>query len=155
MKTMRGVAIAAHGDAAPPRSALDYAVMWLRLFFGAHLAYSSLRYFLLFEPQPVVPGVGGEFVQAMTHMGLFPLIKAMEGLVGACLIADLFVPLLLLAELPISVNIFYLNTIVVGTPRQLISGPQEILMNLLLISAYLSYYRPLLRMHTKPTWQVR
>jgi riboflavin transporter len=127
------------------RKPLDYAIMWLRLFFGAHLMYSSLRYFVLFEPQPVVPGVGGAFVQALEGMGLFPLIKAMEGVVGACLIADLFVPLLLLAELPISVNIFYLNTIVVGTPRQLISGPQELLMNLLLIAAYFSYYRPLLR----------
>jgi hypothetical protein len=134
---------------------IEYAVMWLRVFFGAHLVYSSLRYFLLFEPQPVVPGVGGEFVQALNNMGLFPMIKAMEGVVGACLIADLFVPLLLLAELPISLNIFYLNTIVVGTPRQLISGPQEILMNLLLIAAYFSYYRLLLRVRSRALGQAQ
>ena len=110
----------------------NYIVLWVRMFFGAHLLYSSLRYFVLFEPQPVVPGVGGEFVQVLTAMGLFPFVKAMEGVVGACLIANRFVPLLLLAEMPISVNIFWLNTFVVGTPRQLFTGPQELFLNLFL-----------------------
>lgn len=132
------------------RKLSDYFVLWLRSFYGAHLLYSSLRFFVEFEPQPQVPGLGGEFVQVLTQMGLFPLIKGLEGIVGVCLIADLFVPLVLLLELPVSVNIFYLNFIVVGTPRQLFSGPQEIILNLLLIAAYSSSYRALLVPRARP-----
>jgi hypothetical protein len=83
-------------------------------------------------------------------MGLFTPIKALEGIVGACLIANLFVPLVLLLEVAVSVNIFYLNYVVVGTPRQLFTGPQEILLNLVLIAAYSQYYRLALTARARP-----
>jgi riboflavin transporter len=136
------------------RKASDYFVLWLRIFFGVHLLYSSLRFFAGFEPQPQVPGLGGEFVRVLTEMGLFPLIKGLEGVVGACLVTNLFVPLVLLVEMPVSVNIFYLNFIVVGTPRQLFSGPQEIILNLLLIIAYGSSYKAVLVPRARPGFPV-
>jgi riboflavin transporter len=134
------------------RGAGHYVVLWMRMFYGAHLLYSSLRYFVLFEPQPVVPGLGGDFVRVLSDMGLFPLVKATEGLVGACLIANVFVPLMLLIELPITVNIFYLNTFIVGTPRQLFTGPQELFLNLFLIAAYGACYREMIVLRARPTW---
>lgn len=135
----------------------DYLVLWLRLYFGAHLLYSSLRYFTLFEPQPQVPGLGGQFIDVLTAMGLFPCVKATEGVVGLALLLNRFVPLALLIEVPISVNIFWLNFVVVGTPRQLFTGPQEILLNLILIAAYWQDFTVVLKPSTEPTplWRGR
>ena len=134
------------------RRTSEYVVLWVRVFFGAHLLYSSLRYFLVFEPQPVVPGLGGQFVAALSAMGLFTFVKALEGVVGALLLCDLFVPLVLVVEVPISLNIFYLNFVVVGTPRQLFTGPQEIALNLFLLLAYGAYYRPAMAARARPRW---
>ena len=129
----------------------DYFVLWLRLYFAAHLLYSSLRYFTLFEPQPPVPGLGGQFIDVLTAMGLFPFVKATEGVVGLTLLLNRFVPLALLVEIPISVNIFWLNFVVVRTPRQLFTGPQELLLNLLLIAAYWRDFASVLKPKTTPT----
>jgi hypothetical protein len=129
----------------------DYLVLWLRLYFAAHLLYSSLRYFTLFEPQPQVPGLGGQFIDVLTAMGIFPFVKALEGAVGIALLFNRFVPAVLLIELPVSVNIFWLNFFIVGRPRQLFSGLQEIVLNLIMIAAYWRSYAELLRLRSLPS----
>jgi riboflavin transporter len=136
---------------------LKYVVLWFRIFYGAHLTYSAVRYYLVFAPQSLLDAVhykplgaithpvAGPFVDALTATGIYHVVKTVELVVGVALLLNLFVPLMLVVEMPISVVIFILNFFVVGTERQLFSGPQEIFLNLLLIVFYSSYYRPLLK----------
>jgi hypothetical protein len=78
-------------------------------------------------------------------MGLYPGIKALEGIVGIVLLTNRFVPLVLVLEVPISFNIFYLNVFITGAPRQLLTGPLELGVNCALLLAYFRYYEPFLR----------
>jgi hypothetical protein len=136
---------------------LRYVVLWFRIFYGAHLTYSALRYYIAFAPpsflqavhyQPlgrITHPVAGPFVDALTATGIYHVVKTVELIVGVALLLNRFVPLMLVVEMPISVVIFILNFFVVASERQLFSGPQEIFLNLLLMVFYSSYYRPLLK----------
>jgi hypothetical protein len=137
---------------------LKYAVVGLRGFFGGHSLVSGLNYFVEFLPAPeVTHPVAGPFIDAMTNMGLFDLIKLIETAVGLCLLSNLFVPLALVVEMPISFCVFWNNVIVVHSERSVITGLRELLANGLLLAAYLHYYRPFLTVRAPPwpLWQSR
>ena len=128
---------------------MQYVILWFRMFFGAHLLYSSLRHYLTpFKAN--VPGVGGRFVDALIETGLYEFVKFTEGVVGLCLVLNLFVPLVLLIELPFSVVIFHLNFFVVARGYQLFTGPQEIFLNGILMLFYGSYYKSVLQARVAP-----
>jgi len=127
------------------------AVTALRLYFAAHLIWSSVRYWFFTDLQPVIPfPVAQMFLGALDAMGVFPGIKAMEGVIGLMLLANRYVPLALVLEVPTSVTIFYLNTFITGTPHTLVSGPAELLVNVLLLLGYYGYYRPFLVARAEP-----
>lgn len=148
---------------------LKYVILWFRIFYGAHLTYSAMRYYLAYAPHsflvaihfrpfaPAMPPLARAFVDAITATGIYQVVKTVELLVGVALLANLFVPLVLIIEMPISVVIFILNFFVVASDRQLFSGPQEILVNGLLILFYSRYYRPLLDpvVPPLPLWTAR
>lgn len=133
---------------------MNYVILWFRIFFGTHLLYSSLRHYLT-DFDAHVPGAGGRFVDALVETGIYEVVKATEGIVGLCLVLNIFVPLVLVIEFPFSVVIFYLNFLIVATPRQLYTGPQELVLNGLLILFYFGYYRDMLRLRAAPApvWQ--
>jgi riboflavin transporter len=128
---------------------MKYIILWFRIFFGAHLTFSSLRHYLT-DWNAMVPDVGGRFVNSLVETGLYEIVKAVEGVVGLCLLLNIFVPLVLVIEFPISIVIFYLNFVIVGTGRQLFTGPQEVFLNGILILFYFGYYKDLLKLHGKP-----
>jgi hypothetical protein len=128
-----------------------YVIMWLRLYFGAHLFFSGIRY-ITSGYVPPIPGVGGAYVAAATTIHLYPAVKYMEFVFGTMLLTNRFVMLALILEMPTTVTIFWLNTFVVATPRQLFSGPQELLMNGLLLLAYSGYMASVFRPTLKPMW---
>lgn len=128
---------------------MKYVILWFRMFYGAHLLYSSLRHYLTpFEAQ--IPGMGGRFVDSLVETGLYEFVKATEGVIGVCLLANLFVPLALLIELPISVVIFHLNFFIVAQGYQLFTGPQELILNGLLMLFYGGYYKSVLQARVPP-----
>lgn len=128
----------------PQRTQADHVTDALRIYFGLHLIWSSSRYWLT-DMQPVIPHpIGGPFIESLLAMGLFPGIKAMEGIIGIVLLTNRFVPLALVLQMPTSFTIFYLNTFITGAPRQLITGPLEIGVNCALLLAYFRYYQPFL-----------
>jgi hypothetical protein len=128
---------------------MKYVILWFRMFYAAHLLYSSGRHYLTqFNAQ--VPGAGGRFVDSLVETGLYEFVKALEGVVGLFLLFNWFVPLVLLIELPISVVIFHLNFFIVGEGYQLFTGPQELVLNAVLMVFYGGYYKALLQARVPP-----
>ena len=128
-----------------------FIVHWLRLYFGANLLFSGIRYALTgFVPE--IPGVGGEWVQANANIYLYQFIKYLEIVTGAMLCLNRYPLLALILQFPASINIFWLNTFIVGTPRQLFSGPQELFMNGSLLLAYSGWMAAALKPRLEPLW---
>jgi uncharacterized membrane protein YphA (DoxX/SURF4 family) len=135
---------------------MDYVVLWVRIAFGAHSLLSGLNHFFGFLPLPPIDASpAGAFVAEMTRMGLYDMIKVIECVVGACLLLNLFVPLALLLEFPITISIFHLSVFVDGGPRQLFTGPRELFYNTFLLAAYAGYFLPMLKARAAlwPIWQ--
>lgn len=128
-----------------------YIVQWARVLFGAHSLISGLNHFFVFvlEPKPNHP-IAGPFVDSMTRMGLFDVIKVVEVLVGVSLLVNRGVLLALVMELPTSVSIFWLSVVVVHSDRSLFTGTKELFLNIFLLAAYGRYYLPLLNWKPEP-----
>jgi len=125
----------------PRRTTADHVADALRIYYGLHLIWSSSRYWFA-GGQPAIPHpIGGPFIDSLVAMGLFPGIKALEGLIGVVLLTNRFVPLMLVLEVPTSFTIFYLNVFITAAPRQLLTGPLELGVNCALMLCYFRYYQ--------------
>jgi hypothetical protein len=133
------------------KSAWYYIIHWLRLYFGAHLLFSGLRYALT-GYVPEIPGIGGQWVQANANIHLYQMIKYLEIVTGAMLFFNRLPLLGLILEFPATVNIFWLNTFIVATPRQLFTGPQELFMNGVLLLAYSGWIYAAVKPKLEPLW---
>ena len=128
----------------PKRTTSDHVTDALRIYYGLHLIWSASRFWFA-GGQPAIPHpIGGPFIESLIAMGLFPGIKAMEGVIGIMLVLNRYVPLALVLEVPTSFTIFYLNVFITGAPRQLLTGPLELGVNCALLLAYFRYYQPFL-----------
>jgi uncharacterized membrane protein YphA (DoxX/SURF4 family) len=149
----------------PPRSTWkpdwgQYVLLWVRMAFGAHSLVSGLNNFV-----PLFPISGGDpslspigpFMSELMHIGLYDLVKAIETIVGLCLLTNRFVLLAALVELPISVVIAYLCFFVDRTPNIIFSGIREIVFNLFILACYADYILPLTasRPRYRPLWAGR
>ncbi|MGF6878524.1 hypothetical protein [Paraburkholderia sp. MM5477-R1] len=76
----------------------------------------------------------------------------MEFFYGLMLLTNRGVLLALIREMPTTVTIFWLNTYIVATPRQLFTGPQELFMNGMLLLAYSGYMAAVFRLKLEPMW---
>ncbi|PQA87637.1 hypothetical protein [Hyphococcus luteus] len=133
-----------------------YVVVAAQGFFGGHSLFSGLNYFFQWLPSPqVTHPLAGPFIDSMTAMGLFDVIKGVEALVGALLLLNILTPVALLMELPISISIFYTSVIVVHSERSLFTGTRELVLNLFLIAAYFGFYKGLLKLRPemRPLWR--
>jgi hypothetical protein len=128
-----------------------YIINWFRFYFGAHLLFSGIR-FAATGYVPDVPGIGGHWMHAQADLYLYQAIKYLEILTGAMIYFNRFPLLGLILEMPTTVNIFWLNTFIVATPRQLFTGPQELFMNGALLLAYSGWMVGALRPKLEPLW---
>jgi hypothetical protein len=101
---------------------------------------------------PEIPGLGGAWVQANADIYVYQAIKYLEILTGAMLLFNRFPLLALILEMPASVNIFWLNTFIVATPRQLFTGPQELFLNGVLLLAYSGWIGAAVKPKLEPLW---
>ena len=128
----------------PRRTTSDHVTDALRIYYGLHLIWSASRFWFA-GGQPAIPHpIGGPFIESLIATGIFPGIKAMEGVIGLLLVFNRYVPLALVLEVPTSFTIFYLNVFITSAPRQLLTGPLELGVNCALLLAYFRYYRPFL-----------
>jgi hypothetical protein len=135
---------------------MKYVVLWVQIAFGAHSLLSGLNHFFEFLPLPPIgASPAGPFVAAMADIGLYDLIKVVECIVGVCLLLNIFVPVALLIEFPITVSIFYLSIFVDGGARPVFTGTRELFYNTFLLAVYAGYFLPLLkwRVPQQPLWQ--
>lgn len=132
-------------------------VSLVRLLLGVDLVINGLNWWVkLVTPYPSIADFANkppppDFVGAMIASGfLFHIVKAIELVAGVALLANRFVPLALIASLPISINIFLVDVFLAQKLRAVVMGTGELLMNLALIMAYLEYYRALLQGRATP-----
>jgi len=80
-----------------------YAVQF---FFGGWFFYNGLNHFAAFTPPP--PGstpLSRELIGALNHTGLFNVVKGVELVTGAALLANRFVPLATVVAFPVTLAI--------------------------------------------------
>lgn len=128
-----------------------YVVHWVRVYYGIYLLYSGLRYaFTGFVPE--IPGVGGKWAAANADIYIYQFIKYLEIVAGTMILSNRFVLLGLILEMPTTVNVFWLNTFIVATPRQLFTGPHELIANGFLLLAYAGWIYAAVRPKLAPLW---
>ncbi len=123
-----------------------YALLWVRMAFGSHSLISGLNHFVpmfaLSNGDAALSPIG-PFMGEMSHLGLYGLVKVIELTVGACLLANRFVLLAAVVELPISVVIGYLCIVVDGSPGIVFSGVREVGFNLFILACFAGYLKPI------------
>jgi len=116
-----------------------------RVLLGLIYFVFGLNFFLHFLPTPPPPdGVAGSFVGGLFQSGyFFPVLKGIEVVVGALLIARLFVPLSLVILAPISLHILLFHAFL--APANVALSVVILALNLYLAWVYRDYYKPLLQ----------
>jgi uncharacterized membrane protein YphA (DoxX/SURF4 family) len=126
---------------------MKYLVIAGRMIFGGWMVYAGLNHWFHFTPQPFGQNpISIEFTTVLIESGLFDLVKATETITGALILIGLFVPLALVAALPVSVVVAYFNLVLEHNGVvNYVAGTLVLGLNLLLMLAYVNSYRPLLR----------
>lgn len=117
----------------------------LRFLLGAVYLVFGLNFFLHFFELPPPSEAMMEWGAGMAKMGyMMKLVKVTEVTCGALLILNLFVPLALVALVPITVNIFMVHTLVDmgGFPMAL----AILVIHVFLGFAYRANFKPLFKM---------
>lgn len=122
---------------------MRYAVWLVRLIYAAWMIPAGLNHFYPLFPQPMGnQPLSSEVIAALIDSGLFDVVKAVELLAGLCLLLGIRVPLVLLAVLPVSFNVWYWDTALQGWwSVSAIYGWAVLGCNLALCLAYLGSYR--------------
>ncbi|MDP8999384.1 MAG: DoxX family protein [Myxococcota bacterium] len=131
------------------KSIARYAPTAARILLGLVFVVFGLNGFLQFMPQPPMPGRAGAFLGALAGTGyMFPLIKAVEVIGGALLLANRFVPLALALLAPNLVNIVLFHAFLApqGLPPALVFLALEIY----LAWVYRDAYAPMLKARVTP-----
>jgi hypothetical protein len=121
---------------------LAYAVQF---FFGGWFFYNGLNYFAEFTPAP--PGsspLSRELIGALEHTGLFAIVKAVELVAGALLLANRFVPLAIAIAAPVSFAIVWVMLVMNGGTVGTIVGVLVIGFSAILAFARLGSFLPML-----------
>jgi uncharacterized membrane protein YphA (DoxX/SURF4 family) len=124
-------------------------VIGARILLGLIFFVFGLNFFLHFIPQPPPSGPSGAFAVALFATGyLFVLLKVLETISGALLIAGRFVPLALAVLAPIIVNIIFFHAFL--APAGIALPIVVLALELFLAWSYRSVYRPMLAARAVP-----
>ncbi|MFM2411591.1 MAG: hypothetical protein RL481_2419 [Pseudomonadota bacterium] len=131
---------------------MNFAISALRIFFGLHFLVNGLNFFFDFFPvDPGMPKIALDFVAMLVSSGLIDIVKFVEVGVGIALLANRFVPLAIVAAMPVSIGVAYMDMVLIG--GWFVGGVLgfgTLLLNALLALAYFSYFRPLLAFRAAP-----
>jgi hypothetical protein len=121
------------------------SVVTARILLGLVFFIFGLNFFLHFLPMgPQPDGKAGQFLGGLFQSGyIFQLIKSIEVLSGALLIAGFFVPLVLVVLFPLSLNIFLFHSVLEPGVASLVISSLILVLQLFLAWNYRNYYRQL------------
>lgn len=126
---------------------LNWSVAVPRVLVGFLLFASGLAGLLHLTPTPAHPGLGDQYLGALSATYLMTLVKAVEVAVGLSLLTNRFVPLALVVLAPVSVNILGFHTLIdfgqLPVPVLLVVG------HLWLAWSHRAAYAPLFRARTE------
>ena len=127
------------------------SVVIARVLLGLIYFVFGLNYFIPFIPaQPAPTGVVAAFTGGLFQAGyFFPFLKGIEVILGAFLLAGIFVPLTLVALVPITINILLFHVFL--APEGSAVGIVLIVLEIYLAWAYRNYFRPLFESKAKAT----
>jgi hypothetical protein len=152
---------------------LDKMIVAGRWILGIQYLLSGLNWYFGFLPMPSIHGQGfphkHAVVAEMINTGwMFQFAKIVEILVGAALIANRFVPLVLVVAAPVAgltflLDAFVLDDIVAFTQGRssfpslatrlldmIVGGACVLLVHIYLMLAYFEYYRPMMVARAQP-----
>jgi putative oxidoreductase len=124
-------------------------VIGARVLLGLIFFVFGLNFFLHFIPQPPPSGPAGAFAGALFATGyFFVVLKVIEIVSGALLLAGRFVPLVLAVLAPIVINILLFHGFLApaGVPLAIV----VLALELFLAWSYRSVYRPMLAARATP-----
>ncbi len=125
-------------------------VLAARVLLGLIFFVFGLNFFFHFIPQPPMPPAAGAFAGAMFATGyIFVLLKVVEVVCGALLLAGRFVPLALALLAPIVVNILFFHAFL--APAGIVLPLVVLALEIYLAWAYRGVYRPMLAARPAPT----
>jgi len=125
-------------------SVKSIAVVTTRTLLGLLYVVFGLNFFFHFipSPPPDPTSPAGIFLGGLFSSGyFFPFLKTLEVILGALLIARLFVPLSLIVLMPISLNIFLFHALL--APDTVALSIVILALHIYLAYAYRSYFAPL------------
>ena len=127
---------------------MKYLVIAGRMIFGGWMVYAGLNHWFHFTPQPYGQNpLSIELTTALIESGVFDLVKATEFIAGVLVLTGAYVPLALVAALPVSVNVAYFNLVLEHNGViNYVAGTLVLGLNLLLMLGYVDSYRSLLRL---------
>jgi uncharacterized membrane protein YphA (DoxX/SURF4 family) len=127
------------------------AVTAARVLLGVVFLVFGLNYFLGFIPQPPPGPAAGALLGAFVESGyLMTFIKVTEIVAGALLLAGRWVPLALVALVPITLNVFLFNLLLDPAVPGVVLGTAVLGLNAFLAWAYRAYYAPLKEARATP-----
>lgn len=121
---------------------IAYAVQF---FFGGWFFYNGLNHFVGFTPPP--PGSSPatrELMAGLEQTGLFAVVKAIELLTGAALLANRFVPLAALVAFPVTFAIAWVMTVINGGAVGYTVGVLALLFNAIIALSRWEHFAPVL-----------
>lgn len=127
---------------------MKYLIIAGRMIFGGWFVYAGFNHWFHFTPQPYGQNpLSIELTTALIESGVFDLVKAVEVITGALVLIGAFVPLALVAALPVSVIVAYFNLVLeFNGVVNYVAGTLVLGINLLLMLGYLDSYRPMLKL---------
>ncbi len=121
-----------------------FIVRIARIFLGLILLIFGLNFFLNFMSINLPPGEATDFMASLAKSEYFiPMLGSVQILLGICLIANLFVPLVLILLLPLNVNIFMFNIFM--APNNISISSVMIVSHIFLLYMYKENYSSLVK----------
>ncbi len=131
---------------------MKYAVWFVRLVFAAWMIPAGLNHFVTLFPQPMgSQPLSHELIVALLDSHLFDIVKAVELIAGISVLTGFYTPLALILCMPVSFCVFYWDTPLEGWGSLAsIFGEAVLLCNVLLCLTYISSYRSMFALRSKP-----
>jgi|GEM_PF-516261 len=122
---------------------MKYPVWFVRLVFAAWMIPAGLNHFIRLFPQPMgSQPLSHELIVALLDSNLFTLVKLVELIAGIAVLTGFYLPLMLVACMPVSFCVWYWDTPLEGWGSGAsYFGSAVLLCNILLCLAYAGTYR--------------